>query len=136
MQFLNYDYEPRADEAPWTAAPNTESADTFNSQLLPLTPNPLTPAQTSNHTDAATLGTVLQALQQAQVQQLYLVRGMETRLARLEELAQNARSAQSQTAADSFERATWWALWGLLMLVLGGALAVVTVLILLNVQWG
>jgi hypothetical protein len=135
MQYLNYDNEPRADEAPWTAAPNPPRADAFDSQLMPLTPNPLTPAQSNNHADSLALGTVLQALQQTQIQQLYLVRGMETRLARLEELAQNARGAQSQTATDSFERATWWALWGLLMLVLGGALAAVTMLILLNVQW-
>ena len=134
MQYPDYDYETRADNAPWATAPEHGTFTNYDSQLMPLTPNPLTTAPTANNTDAVTLATVLQSMQQTQLQQMYVLRGMETRLTQLEQSAMNARVAQSQAASDSFERTTWWALWGLLMLILGGALAVVAMLILLNAQ--
>ena len=134
MQYPDYDYETREDNAPWTTAPNHTTFSNFDSQLMPLTPNPLTTAPTANNPDAVTLATVLQSMQQTQLQQMYVLRGMETRLTQLEQSAATAQNAKSQTASDSFERTTWWALWGLLMLILGGALAVVAMLILLNAQ--
>lgn len=140
MQYSNYtyDYDTQADDAPWTAAPSDNAsagAQNFDAQIMPLTPNPLAPAAINAGAESFALSGVLQAMQQTQLQQMYVLRAMEMRLTRLEETMQNARAAQAQAApAESFERATWWALWGLLMLILGGALAVIIVLILLNAQ--
>jgi hypothetical protein len=102
---------------------------------MPLTPNPVLQVNPQSQTpspEALMLGSFLQT----QTQQMYLLRDLDMRLARLEvrpatSEAKNVRAA----AAASFERATWWALWGILMLVLGGALAIVMLLILLNLQF-
>lgn len=136
MQYSNYDYDARADEAPWTSAPGMTDGDSFNSQMMPLTANPVTAGPAATGAEALALGSVLQTMQQTQLQQMYVLRSMDVRLTRLEQTAQYARAAQAQAAhsSESFERTTWWALWGLLMLVLGGALAIITVLIMLNVQ--
>lgn len=134
MQYQEYDYGTTTGEA-WTdtsgaAMPNN------NAQLMPLTPNPLVRPAAVISAEAAALGAMLQTVQQTQTQQMYLMRQLDTRLTHLEQMART-RSAQAQQAGStlSFERATWWAIWGLLMLVLGGALAVVLILLLLNIQF-
>lgn len=129
MQYPDYAYETGSD-------PTSETGTYANSdsQLLPLTANPLAPAPTANRQDALALAAALQSIQQTQLQQMYALRGMETRLAQLEQNAWAARGGQNSGASDSFERATWWALWGILMLILGGALMSVIMLILLNAQ--
>lgn len=66
----------------------------------------------------------IRALQNVTQRQLQLLREFDFRLGSLEE----HNRIQSNNA--SFERATWWALWGILMLLLGSALAVVLLLIL------
>jgi hypothetical protein len=71
---------------------------------------------------------MLQSMQNAQHQQIYALRDLDNRLARLED------NRQPQTIVTSTDRATWWALWGLLMLVLGAALAVIILMILLQFQ--
>ncbi len=71
-----------------------------------------------------TLGTWAQSFQSAQQQQLALLHDLSERVSHLEESV-GARSTGTPT-----ERATWWALWGLLMLILGGALAILILLIL------
>ncbi len=55
--------------------------------------------------------------------QLQILRDLDMRVSNLE--AQDEAAAQT----PSFERATWWALWGLLMLILGAALVVIILLI-------
>ncbi len=56
--------------------------------------------------------------------QLQILRNMDMRISNLE-------AADDQGVADaSFERATWWALWGILMIILGAALVVILFLIL------
>ncbi|MBI4670421.1 MAG: hypothetical protein HY741_01965 [Chloroflexi bacterium] len=143
MQYQDYDYANPTDEAPWTAPPAVSTpTDAENySQLLPLTPNPLAPTNgqaPATAPETVMLNSLIQSVLQTQTQQMYLLRNLDARLARLEETPRLAVHTQPQTQAfnaGSFERATWWAIWGLLMLVLGGALAVVLLLILLNLQF-
>jgi hypothetical protein len=91
------------------------------------------PAQ-SNVSEILVLGSLIQSVQTAQTQQMYVLRDIDSRLSRLEDSARYSAAAPPP-ANPSFERATWWAIWGLLMLILGGALAIVTLLILLNIQF-
>lgn len=56
--------------------------------------------------------------------QLQALRSLDMRISNLETL--NERDE----ASYSFERSTWWALWGLLMLLLGGALIVILFLVI------
>lgn len=143
MQYRESEYVSSTDEAPWTAepAPSGSMVARGDSQLMPLTPNPLAPTNGNVATPSAEtvmLTALLQSVQQTQNQQMYLLRNLDARLARLEEAPRWALPAQPQVQvnnAGAFERATWWAIWGLLMLVLGGALAVVLLLILLNLQF-
>lgn len=131
---MNYqEYEESTDAAPWVSTPSDKFIATGDAQLLPLTPNPLVPSSTSNAnlSELVMLGSILQSVQRTQMQQTYLLREFDTRLTRIESGIQTSAKNQAQ----SFERATWWAIWGLLMLILGGALAVLTVLILLNLQF-
>ncbi len=59
--------------------------------------------------------------------QMQILRNLDLRLANLE-------SADERAAENpSFERATWWALWGILMLILGAALVVILLLILTGI---
>jgi hypothetical protein len=128
MTYQDFDTEMDTDAAPWTAAPTT-------AQIVPVRQAPLAPAPLMVNTPATSemmmLGSILQSVQQSQTQQMYWMREMDARLARLE------HSARANAAAPvaSFERGTWWAIWGLLMLILGSALVVVIVLILLNVEF-
>ena len=62
-----------------------------------------------------------QALRSVTNRQLQMFREIELRLSSLED-ANRAREG-------SFERATWWALWGIVMLILGAALVVILLLI-------
>jgi hypothetical protein len=52
-----------------------------------------------------------------------VLRDIDYRLSRLEE------ASPTWTAMQSIEQTTWWVLWGILMLILGSALAVVLILI-------
>ncbi len=63
-------------------------------------------------------GQTLRTITQRQMQ---ILRDFELRLASVED-ATRAREG-------TFERATWWALWGVLMLILGAALVVILLLI-------
>lgn len=138
MNYQETDYTTETDTAPWTAPPAQSPTITTHrsAQLVPMqAPAPLAvnPPVASNVSEMFMLGSMLQSVQQAQTQQTYLLREFDARLSRLEN---NARPQPAFVAATpSFERATWWALWGLLMLVLGSALAVIIILILLNVQF-
>lgn len=127
MNYQNYDYETDNDAAPWTAAPNSSQmmAAPRNTHLVPAS------NATASGSDMVVLGSMLQSVQQTQMQQIYMLRDFDSRISRLEQA--NRPNPVPQT--PSYERATWWALWGLLMLVLGGALTVVIVLILMNVQF-
>ena len=69
------------------------------------------------------LGTWAQSFTSLQQQQIAMLRDFDVRLAELEGLV-SARPTSTST-----ERATWWALWGLLMLILGGALTILILLI-------
>ncbi len=134
MNYQDFDYGTDTDSAPWTAAPSTQMLSTRgDAQLLPLTPNPLV-SQTSAapaSSEMLVLGSFLASMQRAQSQQTYVLRELDARLARLE----NNTRVNSPAQPASFERATWWAIWGLLMLILGGALTVVIVLILMNLEF-
>ncbi len=130
MNYQDYDYATDTDAAPWPAAPaSTQMVPAARNGQLAQPPGP-TPAA-PNMSEMLMLGSLIQSVQNAQTQQMYVMRDLDARLGRLE---QNARP-QAATATPSFERGTWWAIWGLLMLILGGALAVVIVLILLNIQF-
>lgn len=128
MNYQSYDYETDTDAAPWTAAPTSAQmvAAPRNTQLMPAAP-----VTAANSSEMVVLGSMLQSVQQTQMQQIYMLREFDSRISRLEQAARPNPAPQTPT----YERATWWALWGLLMLVLGGALTVVIVLILLNIQF-
>ncbi len=130
MKYEDFDYATDADSAPWSAAPSPMIAR-GDAQLYPLSPNPVV-VNTTNppSSEMLVLGSMLQTMQRAQTQQMYILREMDSRLARLEHDARSAPRAQGA----AFERATWWAIWGLLMLILGGALVVVIMLILMNIE--
>ncbi len=89
------------------------------------------PAPAPASSELLMLGAMLQSVQSSQNQQMVLLRDFDRRINRLEAGAR----PRPQNSTPSFERATWWAIWGLLMLILGGALTVVIVLILLNIQF-
>lgn len=139
MQYDN-DYETDTDAAPWTAPASYNSgpmvAAPRNAQLVaepaPQQVTVSTPAP--NYAEVLAMGNMIQSIQQTQTQQMYLLREMDSRLARLEEPMRYPAQAQV-IVTPSYERATWWAIWGLLMLILGGALAVVILLIVLNIQF-
>jgi hypothetical protein len=71
----------------------------------------------------AAVSTKLQAQEKWARQQSAVLRDFDYRLTHLEE------ANHAWGAAQSIEQATWWALWGILMLILGSALAVIIVLI-------
>ncbi len=73
--------------------------------------------------EIAEVNSWIRALQNTAARQLSLLREMDIRIGNLE---QRDRMASSYT---SFEKATWWALWGILMLILGAALVVVLLII-------
>lgn len=58
--------------------------------------------------------------------QMTMLREMDRRMNRLEQPQPTPRPARG----EQFYAQTWWALWGILMLILGAALVVVVVLIL------
>ena len=70
-----------------------------------------------------TLGTWAQSFTSMQQQQIAMLRDFDVRLAQLENIV------SARPAGTSTEGATWWALWGLLMLILGGALTILILLI-------
>jgi hypothetical protein len=138
MQY-DTDYDTDTDAAPWTATASYNPAPaaaprsaTIVSQPVPRTITVNTPQP--DYSQLLAVGSMMQSIQQNQTQQMYLLREMDSRLNRLED---QSRYAPQPVAAPtpSYERATWWAIWGLLMLILGGALAVVILLILLNIQF-
>jgi hypothetical protein len=141
MQYQDNEYGTETDAAPWTAAPAPAPAQLVssprNGQMLaaqPRSPVVVQAPQSSNVSEVLVLGSLIQSVQSAQSQQMYLLRDMNARLARLEDSARQA-AVENPGQTSSVERATWWALWGVLMLILGGALAIVTLLILLNIQF-
>ncbi len=126
MNYQTYDYETDSDAAPWMAGPSsTQMVGAPRNTLTTTTPQP------ANSSEMVVLGSMLQSVQQTQMQQIYMLREFDSRIARLEQASRPNQAPQTPT----YERATWWALWGLLMLVLGGALTVVLVLILMNIQF-
>ena len=126
MNYQSFDYETRAEDGTWTPAPTTQIvAAQPTGQLV------ATPSNSANSSEMLVLGSMLQSMQQTQMQQMYLMRDFDTRLGRLEQTAR----PNAPAASPSFERVTWWAIWGLLMLILGGTLTVVIILILMNVQF-
>lgn len=145
MQYQNYDYANAENQAPWLGETPSASilASRENSLGMSLTPNPVMPANTqapSNVPETIVLSALIQAVQQTQTQQMFLLRNLDARLARLEESPRPFAAVRAQGNAqtqngNAFERATWWAIWGLLMLILGGALSVVLLLIMLNLQF-
>lgn len=126
MNYQSFDYDTRAEDGTWTPAPVTTQmvAAPPNTQLV------AAPTNTATSSDVMVLGSMLQSMQQTQMQQMYLMRDFDSRIGRLEQAAR-----PNPPAGASFERMTWWAIWGLLMLILGGTLTVVIILILMNVQF-
>lgn len=135
MNYQTYAYETDTDSVPWTAAPSSTQmvAPHSDAQIYPLTPNPVLTSnvQSAPSAELLSLGSIIQSMQRAQTQQLYLMRDFDARLRNIE----NGARVHPPAANNSFERMTWWAIWGLLMLILGGALVVIIVLILLNIQF-
>ncbi len=68
------------------------------------------------------LHTWVRSIQDMTQRQLAILRDFDIRLRNLE--------YRNRAAEDSFARLTWWALWGILMLILGSALVVVLILII------
>ncbi|HZQ05511.1 MAG TPA: hypothetical protein VFD70_02965 [Anaerolineae bacterium] len=131
MQYHETDYSVDTDTTPWTATPAPIVTTPRSGQLV------ATPTNTPvvNVSEMLALSSLIQSVQQTQMQQMYVLRDMNSRLARLEDEVHTAAQTPAPVIVPTYERATWWAIWGLLMLILGGALALVTVLILLNVQF-
>jgi len=131
MNYQDYEYGTDVDSAPWTVSPSPSSAQ----MVAAARPIPVATAQPASPSmsEMMVLGSMLQSVQQNQTRQLYLMRDFDARLSRLEVNISAPPPAPAPT--PSYERATWWAIWGLLMLILGGALAIVIVLIVLNFQW-
>ncbi len=73
--------------------------------------------------DFLALTTWSQTLQNNQQQQLAILKEIDARLARLEEYT------RPSPTSNTYERASWWALWGVLMLILGAALVILILLI-------
>src|SRR5438477_3813715 len=117
MSYQSFDYETRADDGTWTPAPPS-------TQIVATPPNTqLVAAPTAaTSSDMMVLGSMIQSMQQTQMQQMYLMRDFDARIGRLEQAAR-----PQATPTPSFERVTWWAIWGLLMLILGGTLTVVII---------
>jgi hypothetical protein len=141
MEYQEYGYATRTDDGTWATAPTSSAplTSTPSGQLMPLTPNPLmqvNPQSQSASPETLMIASFLQTVQQTQTQQMFLLRSLDARLARLETrpVALEATNVRPISSA-SFERATWWALWGMLMVILGGALAIVLFLILINIQF-
>jgi hypothetical protein len=133
MNYQDYNYSTEADSAHTPpGASQMVAAPTTDAQIYPLSPNPVIvqAPQPSNTSEMLMLGSMMRSMQNSQNQQIYLMRDLDVRLARLEGTAQATIAVQPAT----FERITWWAIWGLLMLILGGALTIVIMLILLNVE--
>lgn len=130
----NYDYEPPAEEQVATWETPTYAGDgrvVVAPHTHALTTTPVTGVQTRAPTsEMVMLGSLLQSVQNTQQQQNYMLREMAARLARLED---NARVVVAPAA--SFERSSWWAIWGLLMLVMGAALAVILILLLSQITF-
>lgn len=115
-----------ANAAPWAATPsgNQLVAAPRGVQMVPAN----TGAATTS--DMVVLGSLIQSLQQTQQRQMNVLRDLDERIGHLENAARPNIQPQQ---VPSFERTTWWAIWGLLMLILGGALAVLIVLIMMRV---
>jgi hypothetical protein len=77
--------------------------------------------------EATALGALAHVLQNMMLQQTLMLRTFDLRLHRLETTRDRAPQA------GSFERATWWMLWGILMLIVGAALTVILFLIFSSV---
>ena len=88
--------------------------------LTPIAPESLTPMPVS---ETAALNSWLRTFQNVMQRQFTILHDLDTRLTRLEV------SNHVRETTPSFERTTWWALWGILMLLLGAALTVILVLI-------
>lgn len=80
------------------------------------------PLVTNSH-GLAGLSSRMQAQEDWSRQQTLLLQDIGDRLTNLEE------GTHIWTSAMSLEQSTWWALWGVLMLVLGSALAVLVILV-------
>ena len=157
MNYSDYDYEtPETEPPPWSPASSTFQGQTYttprNTQMVSAPPNvvvnaapqpavpelvyqsPVAPAAQGPMVDNSSLvmlGSLIQSVQQTQKEQRYILRDFDARLARIE----NTITPPPPTQVPSFERTTWWAIWGLLMLILGGALTVLILLILMRVSF-
>jgi hypothetical protein len=83
------------------------------------TPAPLV----TTTTGLAALNARLRAQENWARQQSSVLHDIDYRLTNMEE------GTHLWTSAMSLEQTTWWALWGILMLILGSALAVIVILI-------
>ncbi|MCC7164799.1 MAG: hypothetical protein IT331_20045 [Anaerolineae bacterium] len=133
MNYQDYEYGAGTENPGWTPALSSQMVSArSDAQLYPLSPNPVIPQPAQPAlSEMLMIGSLLRSMQQTQNQQMFWLRDVDTRINRIEV---NTRPPVA-VATPSFERATWWAIWGLLMLVLGGALTVVIMLILLNIQF-
>lgn len=137
----NYDYEPTTGTVSESWEPTTYDRDgrlaVAPHQHLLATPA-IASVPTTIKPEQVLLSPVFQAVQQTQQQQMYLLREMDARLARLEENARVVRYDDATrpviASAMSFERSSWWAIWGLLMLIMGAALAVIIILLVSQIQ--
>lgn len=124
MNYPDYETTIETEPVPWGAP--TQAAQ----WVPPARSGQMVPANTRT-SDMLVIGSLIQSVQQTQQQQMYLLRELDARLVRMENSERDAAAARVPT----FERTTWWAIWGLLMLILGGALTIMIVLILTHVNW-
>lgn len=155
MNYSDYD-TPETDAAPWSPASATYQGQAYttprDTQMVSAPPNvvvntapqpavsevvyrgpvaPATQASLANNSPMIVLGSLIKSVQQTQKEQMYMLRDFDARLVRME----NTMNPPQPIQVPSFERATWWAIWGLLMLILGGALTVLILLILMRANF-
>lgn len=75
------------------------------------------------------MGMLGRSLQNVFQMQMGLLRDLDARMSRLE---QTHYQPQPAASPEKFYAQTWWALWGILMLIIGSALVVVVLLIFKN----
>ncbi len=102
---------------------NDDGLQVYEEEILPeaYTPEPVVRASSNELT---VLNSWLRTFSNISHRQFSILRDFDARLARLED------ANRVRQTPPSFERATWWALWGILMLILGAALVVIIILIL------
>ena len=104
----------------WVEPAPEQALDTPTESVAGVNPPPLV-IEEPVRTEWLTFAQWAQTMQALQQRQMQLLNEVDTRLARVE------RGATWDT-----ERVTWWMLWGILMLIMGGALTILIVLILMG----